>query len=291
MNTDVQLITLGWPDTGLLQRTENVFHAIEARCSRFRPSSELSSFNARVAADVTVSAELFRLLELCRHYHHLSGGAFDPAILPSLEEAGYDRSFELGSSPPHAEEAPRRSGQSIASVQLDAARSTASAPDGLRIDLGGIAKGYAVDQAVRELAATGDFLVDAGGDIYASGGGPDRSGWLVGVADPYRDDIDLTVLRIHDQALATSSVARRRWKHAGRWLHHLIDPRTGAPAESDAVSVSVVATSAVDADVFAKVALLLGCAEGGRFLEEQRVEGLFVRRDGTWTTTAHWPGG
>ena len=291
MNTDVQLITFGWPGLDPLQRAEQLFHDVEARFSRFLPSSELSRLNGSAGRETAVSPELLRLLALGLHYHRLSGGLFDPAILPSLESAGYDRSFELVPRWQDAGGAPAPGRHSIACVHLHPARRTARAPAGLRVDLGGIAKGYAVDQAVQLLAPTGEFLVDAGGDIYASGAGPDGTGWLVGVADPFRDDVDLTVLRIRDQALATSTVVRRRWQRGDRWLHHLIDPRTGAPVESDAVSVSVVAPSAVDADVFAKVALLMGCAEGGRFLEDQQAEGLFVHPDGTWTATAHWPGG
>jgi thiamine biosynthesis lipoprotein len=291
MNTDVQLITLGWPGVDSLRRAEGVFHDVEVRFSRFLVSSELSRLNASGGREVAVSPELFQLLLLGLHYHRLSGGLFDLAILPSLEAAGYDRTFQL--VPGQQDVAPTvpETTYSITDVELDARRSVVRAPAGLRLDLGGLAKGYAVDLSARELAPYGNVLVDAGGDIYASGTGPDGASWLVGVADPFRAGIDLTTLHIRDQALATSSVVRRRWQRGGRWLHHLIDPRTGEPAASDAVSVSVVASSTVAADVFAKVGLLLGCADGGRFLEEQQVSGLFVRSDGTWTTTAHWPGG
>jgi thiamine biosynthesis lipoprotein len=98
-------------------------------------------------------------------------------------------------------------------------------------------------------------------------------------------------VRLRYQALATSTVARRRWQRDGRWLHHLIDPRTGEPALSDAISVSVIAPTAVEADVFAKVALLLGSENGIHFLHGQGVQGLFVATDGSWQATAGWPGG
>jgi thiamine biosynthesis lipoprotein len=176
-------------------------------------------------------------------------------------------------------------------MALDGGRRTVKAPAGLRLDLGGIGKGYAVDGAARALAPTADFLVDAGGDIFASGDGPAGDGWPVAVADPLREDADLGVVRLRDQALATSTVARRRWQRDGRWLHHLIDPRTGEPALSDAISVSVIAPSAVEADIFAKVALLLGSENGTHFLRAQGAQGLFIATDGSWRATAEWPGG
>jgi thiamine biosynthesis lipoprotein len=290
MNTDVCLFTRDWPGPELLGAAEGVFHDVETRFSRFRPESELSLLNANAGREVAVSPELFRLLELSRRYHELSGGVFDPAVLASLEAAGYDRSFEQVARKDNA--APRlECAASIADVRLDAARSVVRAPAGLRIDLGGIAKGWAVDQAARVLSPAANYLVDAGGDIFASGDGVDGPGWLVGVADPQREGEDLTTVRLHNQALATSSVAHRRWQRGGRWLHHLIDPRTGAPVENDVISVSVIAASAIDADVFAKVALLLGREQGESFLVARGAAGLFVCSDETWETTRNWPGG
>ncbi|MEX1253761.1 MAG: FAD:protein FMN transferase [Dehalococcoidia bacterium] len=292
MNTDVTLFTGDWPGPELLQAAEAVFHEIEARFSRFRPDSELSRLNARAGEEVAVSPELFRLLKLSERYHEISGGLFEPAVLPSLEAAGYDRSFEQvpASAAGGPSLGPTIRG-SIADACLDAEHSTVRVPAGLRIDLGGIGKGWAVDEAARALTPAVHYLVDAGGDIFASGYGPDGEGWLVGVSDPQRAGEDLTTVRLHNQALATSTVARRRWQREGRWLHHLIDPRTGEPVENDVISVSVVAPSAVQADVFAKVALLLGREAGERFLSDQGAGGLFVLGDRTWETTEHWPGG
>jgi thiamine biosynthesis lipoprotein len=292
MNTDVTLFTRDWPGPEPLVAAEWVFHQIEARFSRFRPDSELSLLNASAGAEVSVSPELFRLLELSRRFHDLSGGVFDPAVLPELEAAGYDRSFEQ--VPPSSLAAPPsrlRAAGSIVDVRLDGERCSVRAPAGVRIDLGGIGKGWAVDEAARALASAGNYLVDAGGDIFASGDGPDGPGWVVGVADPWREGEDLTLVQLSDQALATSTVARRRWQRGGRWLHHLIDPRTGEPVENDVISVSVIAPRAVEADVFAKVALLLGHEDGERFLSDRGAGGLFVRSDGRWETTRDWPGG
>ncbi len=293
MNTCVQFFTRDWCGSEVLREAEDVFHAAEDRFSRFLPSSELTMLNRCAGNEVVVSHEMHRLLTLSLHYHCLSSGIFDPAILPSLESAGYDRSFE---------QLNRRRGQatqprpeieraSVAALDLDSRRLTVRAPRGLRIDLGGIGKGATVDRASEVLSPAENYLVDAGGDIYAAGDGPDGCGWLVAVADSLREEEDLTTVRLRDQALATSSISRRRWWQAGRRSHHLIDPRTGDPAGDGVVAVSAIAETATDADVFAKVALLLGVREGTRFLRAQRAHGLFALSDGSWETTEHWPGG
>jgi len=292
MNTRILLFSRAWESGELLCEAEQVFHGVEERFSRFRPSSELSHLNAMSGRSVTVSLEMFDLLHLCRRFHLLSGGLFDPAILPALESAGYDRSFELVAADTRAgpRNPPTGSG-SIADLALDRGQMTVQAPPAVRLDLGGIGKGYAVNRAARALAPLGDFLVDAGGDIFASGHGPDGDGWVVAVANPLNEDENLDVVRLRGEALATSTVARRRWQRDGRWLHHLIDPRTGEPALSDSLSVSVIAPSAVEADVFAKVALLLGSEEGKRFIDAQGAHALFVGSDGSCQATTGWPGG
>jgi len=293
MNTRILLLSRSWDSAELLCEAEQVFHDIEERFSRFRPSSELSRLNDMSGRRVTVSTEMFHLLDQCRRFHRVSGGLFDPAILPGLEAAGYDRSFELVASCV-AEANPTTSTPghgSIADLALDHGRRTAQAPPGVRLDLGGIGKGHAVDRAAQLLAPATDFLIDAGGDIFASGDGPDGDGWLVAVANPLQEDGQLGVVRLRGQALATSTVTRRRWQRDSRWLHHLIDPRTSEPALTDTLSVSVTAPSAVEADVFAKVALLLGSEKGKRFIDAHGAHALFVGSTGSCQATGEWPGG
>jgi thiamine biosynthesis lipoprotein len=293
MNTNMQLVTRDWEAVCLLAAAEEVFHAIEFRFSRFRPSSELSRLNSCTGREVAVSREMFHLLGLSLTFHRLSSGVFDPAILPSLEAAGYDRSFELvPKRSSHA--APPRTKPNIGSIRdlvMDGQQFTIQAPPGLRLDLGGITKGFAVDEAARALGPAADFLADAGGDIWASGDGPDGPGWLVALANPLREEEDLALIRLRNQALATSTTVRRRWQKGGRWFHHLIDARTGRPVENDVLSVSVIAPSTIEADVFAKVALILGIDEGEEFLRARGAQGLFVLCDGTYRVTDGWQGG
>jgi thiamine biosynthesis lipoprotein len=291
MNTDVRLYMLDLEHVEAFPEAEALFHSVEARLSRFLPDSELCWLNNRSGRETRVSWMMFDVLGRSLGLHRETGGVFDPAVLPALECAGYDRSFEQVERIGDAVQADARGQQfSIAQLRLDFQRTTVTAPAGLRIDLGGIGKGYTVDAAASVLESARDFLVNAGGDIFASGAGPDGDGWLVGVTEPQNSDVYVSLVRLHDEALATSTTAVRRWQRGGRLLHHLIDPRTQKPAEPGVLSVSVVARTAVQADVYAKTALLLGPIEGPRFLERQGTPGLFLMEDGGPVSTSGWAG-
>jgi thiamine biosynthesis lipoprotein len=290
MNTDVLILAGGMPQPALVDAAERLFRACEARLSRFLSDSELCALNRDAGTDVPVSREMLRILDRAAALHRRTDGIFDPAILPHLEAAGYDRSFErVEHDSPAAPQAPAHAG-SFADLRIDHMRGTVRAPLGMRIDLGGIGKGFTVDAVADLLRPAGNALVDAGGDIRAFGDGPDGDGWLIGVSDPLDPKRLLDRVWLHDAALATSTTAARRWLRGGALQHHIIDPRTGAPAESDALSVTVLATSAVEAEVLAKTALVLGYDTGRALLEAQHAAGLFVLADGDVRTTAGWPG-
>ncbi len=288
MNTDILLIARDAAETGLLADAADVFPRLEARLSRFRPDSELRALNSRPGSATPVSAELFEVLELALNMHWRTGGLFEPGILGALEVAGYDRSFEQIETIAEAPATSSALRRSIAEMRLDRESMTVNMPAGLRLDLGGIGKGYAVDRAAQVLLPGGDFLIDAGGDVLALGGGPDGDGWLVAVAGPPPLCEELAVVRVRDEALATSTTAVRRWQRSGHWRNHLIDPRTGEPTESGVVSVSVMAPTTVEAEVLAKAALLLGPDKGVHFLEAQDRAGLLVLDDGALMASKMW---
>lgn len=278
MSCDVTMVAFGERAATRLARAEHWLASYEQRFSRFLPTSELSRLNAAGGRPFAASPALFRLVSFALDLARRSDGIFDPTILRSLEAAGYDRSFELvpddvraGATPPAA---------SWKSVDLDARRRTITLPPGSGIDLGGIGKGWAVDRIAAILGSP--CLVNAGGDVSARGVPAEGDPWLVGVADPLSPERDLAVIRAVDRGVATSSTRRRSWHVADRVLHHLIDPRRGAPSDSDAIQVTAIAPSATLADFHAKVALLKGADAGLRYLEEeQAAEGIVVRADGT----------
>jgi FAD:protein FMN transferase len=252
---------------GEAERIENAFRTAqryiddsEERFSRFRVQSELSQLNRSQGQWFTASPELFALVKLARSYYDLTGGLFDPTILADLKRAGYDQSMELIREHGVNQEEPvqRRIKANFREVQLDDELGTIHLPPGMEIDLGGIAKGWIVERAARLLARNVQTCaVSAGGDLFLLGLPEGMDHWEIGLEDPRDPQQTLTILRVGPGAVATSSVVKRSWRQGEKLRHHLIDPRTGEPADTDWLSVTVIAQHATDAEVYAK-ALLIG---------------------------------
>jgi thiamine biosynthesis lipoprotein len=284
MGTEIALVC---PDMPFAERrldlAERWTSAYEGRLSRFIPYSELSRLNRSAGKPFIASTLLFEFVLTCLELAQRSGGVFDPTLLPEIEAAGYDRTFDLIPSTVR----PRKAGPrpTFREVRFDAASREIILPPGLGIDSGGLGKGWAADRLARFLGR--DCLVDCGGDIAVNGRPPDAPAWYVGVQDPFAPERDLAMLAVSGRGVATSSVLKRRWLTDTGSAHHLIDPKTGVPSTSDLAAVTVIAPDAKMADFHAKVALLKGSAEGGAYIEgEAGVEGLLVCRDGARKQTA-----
>ncbi len=138
----------------------------------------------------------------------------------------------------------------------------------MRIDLGGIAKGWAVQKAAQQLMIYGPCLVDAGGDMMTFGAVPGTADWQIEIADPSNPDHDVMTFNVRDQAVATSGIDRRRWQRNGLWQHHLIDPHTGQPSTSELLTATVIASTTVEAEVYAKTVFLMGAQAGLEFIDQ-----------------------
>jgi thiamine biosynthesis lipoprotein len=271
MNTHVEALVY----TGEVEKAASVcdhiqglFEYNEAVLSRFKPDSELSELN-RTGYMERASELLFRNVAAACDMHEFTGGVFDATLLEALEAAGYNRSFELISSPgPHLLTVPppvvagpwRPRNQ--ARITLDYTRKSIQLAPGVRVDLGGIAKGTTVDQVAEFLRLAGFdcLMVGAGGDMFLEGCPPqDRRGWHIVVDNPLaKEAAPVASLVVTNRAIATSSQMGRSWYLGRERQHHLIDPRTNRPAVSPYASVTVEAPSVQVADVMAKVALILG---------------------------------
>jgi thiamine biosynthesis lipoprotein len=203
-----------------------------------------------------------------------------PTLLPALEAAGYDQTFEQVSAGPGQPlppgSLPAAAGDWRGIRALPGGRSILL-PEGNRLDLGGFAKGWAADQAVRRLRARGPALVDAGGDIAVSGPRANGQPWPIAVGDPLHPGGQIAVLRVARGGVATSGRDYRRWRAGGEWRHHIIDSRTGRSAQTDVLSATVAARSALEAETGAKAALILGSVGGLAWLERRsNFAGLLV---------------
>jgi thiamine biosynthesis lipoprotein len=256
------------------------FEEWEQQLSRFRVDSALSQLNAAAGRPVVVPPALWQVLGVALDAARLSDGLVQPALLTALEAAGYDRSFDQIGRQGTAERAPARAAD-WQSITIDRRSATVSLPGGMRIDLGGIAKGWAADQAAQRLAATGPALIDAGGDIAASGPMADGSPWPIAIANPFAPEESLGLLLLVRGAIATSGRDYRRWVRGGVEQHHIIDPRTGQPAQTDVLSATIVGPDGPSAEMAAKVALILGSRAGLAWLDARpTLAGLLVREDG-----------
>jgi thiamine biosynthesis lipoprotein len=247
MGTDMELLHDTESDAPLAE-AEQELRRLEGLLSRFLPDSELSRLNT--AGSLDVGPELLELAELALAARDRTGGRFDPTVHDALVAAGYDRPFDLlepASRPVDAKRA--RCG---GAVDVDRAAGRVTLAPGYRLDLGGIAKGWAADRVSAFLSASGPALVNAGGDIAAVG-----AAWPVGVETP----AGTVTLELSHGGLATSGVDRRRWLQGDRERHHLIDPETGEPARGDLLTVTVAADSAADAEVLATSLFLAGSLE------------------------------
>ncbi|MBK8800101.1 MAG: FAD:protein FMN transferase [Anaerolineales bacterium] len=296
MNTSVEVAHYGDGDDQTAA-VERLFHQAEQRMSRFLPDSELSRFNRVDDAPCALSPEFFAVVETALWAARKTDGLYDPTLLAELEHAGYDRSFECIVArddfqwrvPESAVDAPqvtRRRMAGYADIRLDRATGVAAKPAGVRLDLGGIGKGWTVDRAAELLLREGAFLVNAGGDLYAHGQPGDPRGWAVTIEHPLDRTLWIARLLLDHAGLATSTTMKRRWRQGARTQHHLIDPRSGRPADTDALSVTVIAQRTVLAEVFAKAALLLGAEAGLDYLAQMAgIEGLVYTADGRVLTT------
>ncbi len=278
MNTDILCEVLHLPEEALaaekcLQHAFEMFRQFEARFSRFKKDNELWRFNH--SHTYTPSKELIHLLSSSQYFHHLSGGLFDPSILPTLEKEGYTSSqYTLPKNPPPA----------FSELSLTHTPPSVTKPHELLIDFGGIGKGYIVDQVAAYLATHFEnFIIDAGGDIYARGTNTKEGYpyWVVEVEHPEAEQDPAALLLLTDMAVATSGRNRRHWVQDQKTKHHIIDPRTNESATLDFLSVTVIAPSVISADVLAKTLFISGGDQAHILAEQFRVPAIFIKDDGT----------
>ncbi|HEX8732289.1 MAG TPA: FAD:protein FMN transferase [Ktedonobacterales bacterium] len=270
------------------------FREVERRLTRFNMTSELSRLNAAAGSWRAVSPLLFDALAEGVRAAQASDGLFDPTLLAVLEALGYDRDYgALSRQRVASGVAP--GGRALwvgaapggwRAIDLDAASRRVRLPYGVRIDLGGIAKGWAADVALERFFAPEDHaLLDVGGDMRARGGPEEGDVWPIALGASEQalsaDPDALPVVTLGAGGLAVSGARDRWWYHDGARQHHLIDPRTGRPAhlwidagdddtagEPLLMAAAAFAPTAAHAEVAAKVAILRGYPLALRVVEE-----------------------
>jgi FAD:protein FMN transferase len=267
--------------------------AIDLTCSRFRSDSELTRLNSGSGTRHAVSPLLAEALDVALRAAAATDGVVDPTCGQSLVQLGYDADFSEVVRRSSGEAGPPRPAGGWDHVELDRDALTVQVPDGVLIDLGATAKALAADRAARAIARAADtgVLVNIGGDI-AVAGPPPPSGWCVEIdAVPAGAGVPVAarpVIAIWDGGLATSSPASRVWYRGHQPVHHIVDPRTGAPASSCWSAASVAAASCVDANAASTAAIIMSAAAPG-WLASLGLPARLVSTTGAVVTTGTWP--
>jgi FAD:protein FMN transferase len=279
--------------------------AIDLACSRFRPDSEIRRLQHTEESSARVSSLLFEAMRVALEVAQYTDGAVDPTVGKAIESLGYDRDFELMLSDGRSDDSRRARDErsrieawtldrAVAGwwmIELDAKGRTVSIPRGVHIDLGATAKALVTDRAAQRIAdeCGCGVLVSVGGDLAVAGDAP-GDGWAVGIAASSATPTNMVdqVVSIEAGGLASSSTSVRRWRHGGRQVHHIIDPKTGTSAEPYWHLVSTTGPNCVDANAASTAAIVWGAAAVEK-LEMLRQPARLQRHDGAVMTLNGWP--
>ncbi|MBN1915835.1 FAD:protein FMN transferase [Candidatus Dojkabacteria bacterium] len=257
------------------------FRYIVNRFTRFEETSELAKLNDSKKA-FEASKELFRLVRFSLDVAEETDGAFDPTIIDLIEAYGYKKGYDFS-----VLEDPEKIRKEIDTlvkdrpnfrdIKLNEKASTITLAKNQRIDLGGIGKGYAMDLARKVLLPLKNFLINAGGDIYAHGVNKENKPWTAGLlfVDEKGKSEVIRKMNLKNQALASSG----SWARKVKYFHHLLNPKTGKPC-SKILQSFVVAKSAILADAYS-TALFVAGRDGIKLLERKELEGMLVDKEHT----------
>jgi len=229
-------------------------HRLDEMLSNYNPESEVSEVNHTAAErPVAVTPELFDLLSACVKYSRESDGAFDITVGPLMKVWGFYKG--TGRLPHRAEVRAALDRVGYRNIVLDGANRTVQfARSGVELDPGGIGKGYAVDRMIEVLKQYGirTALVSASGSsIYGLGAPPGEKGWKVQIRDPKDQSKSVAEVYLKDESMSTSGNYEKFFRAEGKIYSHIMDPRTGWPAQG-VLSVSVVAPRTLDSEAWTK---------------------------------------
>jgi len=265
--------------------------AVDAACSRFRSDSEISRLHADAGRPRRVGPLLGEAITVALRAAQVTDGLVDPTVGAAVCALGYDRDFAAMSGDSVSPVQTVRPAPGWWRVDWDPELDQVLVPRGIVLDLGATAKALAADRAATDIARVlgCGVLVSLGGDI-AVAGSPPAGGWHIAVAEDHThaQACPQQIVTISAGGLATSSTTRRRWRRGGRWLHHLVDPRTGDIPDSPWRTVSVAAGSCVDANTASTAALIRGRDATG-WLQTRQLPARLIDEQGRVCRIGGWP--
>lgn len=246
--------------------------------------SEVYALNHRSAPTLTLSPELTALLEQALLLAKQTEGAFDPTIYPLVQAWGFTTgSYQVPEAATLEELLPL-----VDYTAPVLAGNALILPEGVELDFGGIAKGWAGDRAIQQLRGCGvtSAILRLGGNIQTIGAKPDGTPWRVGIQDPAGENT-LAVVSVTDQAVVTSGSYQRYFTADGQRYHHIIDPGTGRPTDNELASVTVIGDYGTQCDALSTALFVMGTEQAARFLRAHGdFEAVFIHTDGRVVITS-----
>jgi FAD:protein FMN transferase len=253
-----------------MQEAFQKFKLVEGACSRFDQKSELRELSSQVGKPVKVSELLFQALSFSLEMAKLTDGAFDPSVGQILENSGFNKNYLTGERSLYKGDKPGSA--TYQDILLNEEERSITLCKPLLLDLGAVAKGLAVDLAMKELEDFEGFAIDAGGDLFVHGINENGTVWRVGIQHPEKKTELLGTVELTNSAVCTSGSYERI---SEKGIHHLIHPRTSEAVE-EVVSCTVIAPFTMLADAFSTAVFIMGPREGLRLLEENGLEGILM---------------
>lgn len=282
MDTFMSVKVLGSDGESLAQQCENEINALESVLSRTRGDTDIAKLNAADGAPVTLSDEGAKLLSTALDLSAATNGAYDPTVAPLTDLWGIGTEHQQVPAQSDIDAALQTVGTQHVHENGDAV----TLDSGSKIDLGGIAKGYAADLCADILKdADADGLLVLGGNIYAVGTNEGKD-WNIGIADPDEPTDTVAAVAVHDLSVVTSGDYERYFEQDGVRYHHIFDPKTGYPAASGLRSVTVIDENSTRADALTTALFVMGADKGRAYCEENGIAAVFVTADKQVFTTS-----
>ena len=265
-------------ESGLIDQSESLIASLESLVSVTDTGSELYAINQTGSGTLTgkASSLMEQALEICRR----TDGALDLSIYPIVRAWGFTTgSYQV---PDEAEIQALLPLVDYRKIQYDAATGTVTLPEGMEIDLGSVAKGYAGQLAAQMLREHGvqSALLNLGGNVQTVGAKPDGSPWQIGIKDPQGEDA-MMVLSVEDQAVVTSGGYERYFEQDGQTYWHIMDPSTGHPADSGLLSVTIVGKQGIICDGLSTSLFVMGLEKAADLWAQScDFEAVFVTASG-----------
>lgn len=269
---DIEVVTDQPAETveAAVERAFMAFRKVEDACSRFRPDSELMEACRQIGVSVPVSPYVFEPLNFALEMAEWTEGLFDPTVGKTMEEYGFNRHYLTG------EVADSSSDASVTyrDIVLDERNRTLYLRKPMVIDLGAVAKGFAIDLAAQELKRFERFAVNAGGDLFAGGTDDRRNVWKIGIRHPLHKEQIIRTVDISNEAICTSGSYERK-SGIAEDVHHIVHPRMKT-SPNDWISVSIIAPFAMMADAVSTAAFLMKEEDATRRIEQAELKGIFL---------------